>query len=74
MRRVTERDIRLPEFRDCALKDLEFRADGTVARKDRWEQGIRQIAGLVNLNPRKSFEVSDVVDAVQRLVSSKANT
>lgn len=53
---------------DCEPEDLEWRADGTLARKDRWEQGIRQIAGIVGLNPRKSFEVEDVVQRVRALV------
>lgn len=66
-RRVRERDVRLPEFRDSKLADLEFRADGTVARKDRWERGIREIAGIVGLNPRETFEVGDVVAAVKAI-------
>lgn len=43
MREVTERDIRMPEFRDANLEDLEFMGDGKVVRKDRWETGIRKI-------------------------------
>lgn len=64
---VTERDMRSPEFRDCEPEDLEWRDDGTLARRDRWEQGIRQIAGIVGMDPRKGFEVADVVAAVRRL-------
>lgn len=66
-RQVTERDLRRPEFMDCEPEDLEWRADGTLARRDRWEQGIRQIAGIVGLNPRTGFEVEDVVQRVRAL-------
>ena len=67
-REVTERDLRRPEFRDADLADLEWREDGSLARRDRWERGIREIAGVVGLDPRKNFEVSDVVAAVRQLV------
>lgn len=50
-RAVTERDLRAPEFRDCEPEDMEWRADGTLARKDRWEVGIRQIAGILTDDP-----------------------
>ena len=66
---ITERDLRIPEFRDCDIADLERRDDGTIARKDRWERGIREIAGILRngdtLDPRKQFEVCDVVAAVR---------
>lgn len=64
---ITERDLRMPEFRDVDIKDLERREDGAIARKDRWERGIRQIAGIVGLDPRAGFEVADVVAAVQAM-------
>lgn len=35
---VTEQDIRLPQFRDAKLEDLEFDASGEVVRKDRFEK------------------------------------
>jgi hypothetical protein len=70
-RPVTERDLRAPEFRDCEPEDLEWRADGTLARKDRWERGIREIAGIVGINPRKSFEVADVVAAARELAGKR---
>jgi hypothetical protein len=71
-RAVTERDMRAPEFRDCDPEDLEWREDGTLARRDRWERGIREVAGLVGLDPRKGFEVADVVAAV-RLLRARAD-
>lgn len=69
MREVTERDIRLPEFRDAELKDLEFRTDGKVVRKDRWETGIHQIRWALG-DTRRDFEIDDIVRAVEALVSA----
>lgn len=66
---VTERDIRLPEFRDAKLEDLEFRADGKVVRKDRWETAIYKIRDLLG-DRRREFEIVDVVGAVRALVNS----
>lgn len=59
-----------PEFAGMSPTDLEFRADGTLARKDRWEQGIRQIAGIVGMDPRQTFEVHDIVGAVRMLTKA----
>lgn len=70
-RPVTERDLRRPEFMDCEPADLEWRQDGTLARKDRWEQGIRQIAGIVGMDPRKGFEVADVIAKVREVVGKR---
>ncbi len=69
MRLVTERDIRLPEFRDAKLEDLEFRADGKVVRKDRWETGIHAIRDLLG-DERPEFEIDDIVAAVAALVDA----
>lgn len=63
---VTERDFRMPEFRDAKVEDYEIRADGKVVRKDRWETGIHQIQGIVG-SRRNEFEISEVVDAVYKL-------
>ena len=71
-RAVTERDLRAPEFRDCEPEDMEWRADGTLARKDRREVGIRQIAGILLFDPRKGFEVSEVVDRVRQTCRAAA--
>ena len=65
-RQVTERDFRMPEFRDAKVEDYEIRADGKVVRKDRWETGIHQIKGIVG-SSRGEFEIADVVDAVRKL-------
>lgn len=66
---VTERDIRMPEFKDARLEDLEFRADGKIVRKDRWETGIHSIRSILG-DSRREFEISDVINAVRALVAT----
>jgi hypothetical protein len=68
MKEVTERDLRMPEFRDAKLEDLEFRDDGKIVRKDRWETAIRKIAYLTQINTREGFEIDDVVNRVEALM------
>jgi len=68
-REVKERDIRLPEFRDANLEDLEFRNDGKVVRKDRWENGIRNIRSALG-DHRREFEIDDVVAAVKAIAAA----
>ena len=65
-RAVTERDFRMPEFVDAKVEDYEFREDGKVVRKDRWETGIRKIASILKLG-RGDWEISEVVQAVEAL-------
>ena len=67
-KKVTERDFRLPEFQDAVVEDYEFRGDGKVVRKDRWERAIRSICYAVGMQ-RNEFEVDDVVEAVRRLAA-----
>lgn len=67
MREVTERDFRKPEFMDADPKDYEFRADGAIVRKDRWEVGMRNIASRAGFNMRDGFEIPDVVDRVGKM-------
>ena len=67
--KVTERDLRMPEFRDAKLEDLEFRADVKIVRKDRWERGIRRIASMVGCNSRDGFEIDEVVEKVRVLAA-----
>jgi hypothetical protein len=69
-RAVTERDLRMPEFASAQLEDLEFRADGKIVRKDRWENGIHSIAGIVGINRREGFEIPEVVEEVEKLRST----
>ncbi|WP_292802879.1 hypothetical protein [Methylotenera sp.] len=65
---VTERDFRLPEFRDADPNDYEFRDDGKVVRKDRWKTGVHNIASAVGANSRDGFEIDDIVERVRKLV------
>lgn len=60
-RQVTEQDLRIPEFRHARLEDLEFRDDGKVVRKDRWETGVRNIASALGW-VRKEWEIPEVVE------------
>ena len=64
---VTEFDLRMPEFRDAGLDldELEFRDDGKIVRKDRWESGIRSIVGHLGWS-RRQWEVPEVVAEVAR--------
>jgi len=64
---VTEQDLRRPEFRHARLEDLEFRADGAIVRKDRWETGIRRIVCILDMSS-SDFEIDDVVSKVRALV------
>lgn len=66
---VTERDLRLPEFRDAKIEDLEFREDGKVVRKDRWEKAVHSIRYALG-DRRREFEVEDVVRAVKALIET----
>jgi hypothetical protein len=68
-REVTERDFRAPEFRDAKVEDYEFRSDGKIVRKDRWETGIHRIRSILG-DERREFEIDDVVNAVKALVNT----
>lgn len=68
-RTVTERDFRAPEFRDADPKDYEFRSDGKIVRKDRWETGIHRIRSIIG-DHRREFEIDDIVMAVQAIVAT----
>lgn len=65
-RQVTELDFRMPEYRDAKTEDFEFRSDGKLVRKDRWETAIGSIRFLVGCSGRE-FEIPDVVEAVRKL-------
>ena len=67
MRVVTEQDFRRPEFKDAQVDDYEFRADGALVRKDRWEMGIRKIVSFLSISARDEFEIDDVVAHVECL-------
>lgn len=65
-REVTEQDFRMPEFRDARVEDYEFRDDGKLVRKDRWERAVQSIRHLVGNNKRE-FEIDEVIEAVRVL-------
>ncbi len=69
MRTVTEEDFRMPEFRGKDPKDYEFRPDGKVVRKDRWETAIHSIRAALG-DRRREFEIEDIVGAVEALVET----
>jgi hypothetical protein len=62
-KKVTEFDLRMPEFRDYNLNldSLEFRADGKVVRKDRWETGFRKVTNLLGYSGRDEWEIDDII-------------
>lgn len=64
MRQVTELDFRMPEFRNAKVEDYEFRGDGKLVRKDRWENGIHTIRAIIGHDGRE-FEIDDVVEQVR---------
>lgn len=66
---ITERDIRMPEFRDARLEDLERRADGKIVRKDRWETAIHSIRYALG-DRRREFEISEIVAAVKAMAAA----
>lgn len=63
-RTVTELDFRIPELRDAKVEDYEFRGDGKLVRKDRWERALVSIRFLVGVSGRE-FEIPDIVEAVR---------
>ena len=69
-RQVTEQDCRMPEFRDAKPEDYEFRDDGKLVRKDRWETAVRSICSLVGMSVRE-FEIPDVITAVEQLAEDQ---
>jgi hypothetical protein len=68
-RQVTEDDVRLPEFRGIRLDNLEFRDDGKVVRKDRWMMGMYRVAGHLGMSARKGFEIEEVVERIEKLMT-----
>ncbi|WP_284083960.1 hypothetical protein [Acinetobacter nosocomialis] len=70
-REVTEMDLRKPEFQDpkLTLDMLEFDKDGNVVRKDRFEQGMRRIHGVLIehglASSREPWTVDEVVEKVK---------
>lgn len=68
-REVTEQDLRMPEFQNAKLEDLEFRdSDGKIVRKDRFKVALYSIAYNVGFGSRSGFECPDVVNKVKEIV------
>ncbi|WP_197088096.1 hypothetical protein [Pandoraea apista] len=59
----------MPEFRDAVPDDYEFREDGKIVRKDRWETAIYSIRSALGDN-RREFEVAEIVSAVRALTAT----
>jgi hypothetical protein len=57
----------MPEFRDAKVEDYEWRSDGKLVRKDRWETGLRNIASALGFDGREGFEIEDVVATAREL-------
>lgn len=72
-KKVTEQDIRLPQFRDANLDDLEFDGSGEVVRKDRFEKSMRKLQGVFHgvngLSGRSTWTCEQVVDAAKQTVN-----
>lgn len=66
---VTLRDMLMPEFRHADPADYEFRGDGKIVRKDRWEKGMFAIARALGICCRDGFEIPDVVYAVETIIN-----
>lgn len=67
-REVTEADFRLPQYRDAKPEDYEFRKDGVLVRKDRWETSMKKIASLFDVDMRAGFECDALVFSVEVLI------
>lgn len=73
-REVTIDDFIMPEFRGKDPKDYEFRDDGKIVRKDRWENGVHSIvyyldfAGLVD--KKRGWEIHEIVAITAKAIKS----
>lgn len=65
MRKVTEDDFRIPEYRGQNVDDYEFRDDGKIVRKDRFEVGMREIA-YIGCGGRE-YEIPDIIERVRNM-------
>lgn len=65
-REVTERDLRAAEYSDGKPDEYEFRNDGKIVRKDRFQRGMRDIAAIV-FGCGHDYEIADVIKAIQSL-------
>ena len=61
-----ERDLRAPAYRDGKPDEYEFRSDGAIVRKDRFQTGMRDIAANI-FGCGHDYEIAEVIKAVHRL-------
>mgnify|MGYP003592382570 CR=1 FL=1 len=68
---VTLQDFIMPEFRGCDPNDYEFRSDGKIVRKDRWETGIYAIQSELidrGLMHSDDFEIQEIIDVLKQVL------
>lgn len=73
-RKVTLQDFIKDEFKGKDPEDYEFRADGKMVRKDRWETAVHHIHGMLQeyniMSNNSDFEIPDVVERLQYFIQS----
>ena len=72
-RTVTIEDFIKDEFKGKDPNDYEFRGDGKIVRKDRWEAGIHNIHNLLVsygvLKNHDEFEIEEIFKSVEGLLA-----
>ena len=69
MKQAVIEDFIKPEFIGKNPEDYEVQEDGSCVRKDRWEMAVRSIREKVLIGGRGSWEIKDVIAAVEDAVS-----
>lgn len=71
---VSELDLRDPKFRHVKRpeEELEFRGDGEIVFKDRWEKCVRKLFNILDIKPEDS-ECDNVIKIVSALQRQKNN-
>ena len=60
-------DFIKPEFIGKSVDDYEVTSNGSLVRKDRWENGLRKVANALGFTNR--YKISDVLDELSFLVN-----
>ena len=71
MRVVTENDFRKIEFKHKDPADYEFRPDGKIVRKDRFENGIQSLRVRLKFPRNEEWEIQDLLHKVDILMILK---
>lgn len=75
-RAVHLNDFIMPEYRGKNPDDYEFRNDGEIVRKDRWETGIHRIRNMLvcagQMPDAPEFEIDEVVKEVEIMLDNLA--